>query len=168
MRQEYVTVVLLTAVGMISGGCQQQRPSPEGHIAFIGDSPIAPGIYTGECICHSALSGVESDDSDTARFTIDNDGLLVLHGESIRIGLVNSFETGQFTQTSVIKAITVTNDGFTLDWDTTWVICGSTLRGFVLESFKSVGPDRFEFRSSSTGTSETYILKESCASTMTR
>lgn len=161
LRDTLLSVLFVSA-------CHQQRPSPEGHIAFIGDSPIAPGIYTGECNCHSVVNGTESDHSSTSRFTIDNDGLLVLHGETIRFGLVNSFETGQFTQTSVIRAITVTNDGFTIDWDTTWMMHGSSVRGFILESFKALGPGTFEFRSSMTGTSAEYVLEESCTSTRRR
>lgn len=139
-----------------------------GEFLIIGKSPITPGIYVGERVCASTFNGVESAETDTSRFTIDNDGLLVLNGETIHLGLVNTFATGASTQSSVIKAITVTNDGFTIDWDTTITINGTVLSGFVLESWKFVGPTSFEFLSTAVVSSPGNHFMSECLAIMDR
>jgi len=144
------------------GGCGT------GSIAVIGQSPIAPGIYVGERKCTSDVNGSSSMNTDMARFTIDNDGLLVLHGETIHIGLVNDFQTGAAAQHSTIRAITVTADGFTIDWDTTITVNGAAVTGFVLESFKMKGSDSFEFRSSLTASSPGLVYREDCSAALAR
>ncbi len=153
--------LLIVSAGLV-GGCDT------GEFLTLGSSPISAGIYIGERNCSSVLNNVESMDSDTIRFTIDNDGLLVLNGETIHLGLVNTFATGAVTQSSVIRSVTVTNDGFTIDWDTTLTVNGTAMSGYVLESFRSSDPDSFEFRStyvvSSTGNS--YISE--CLSILSR
>ncbi len=157
-----VLAVATTGIGLIVCGCSA------GTIAEIGKSPIGAGIYTGTRECTSTVNGQTSTQNDTIRFTIDNDGLLVLNGNTIHIGLVNEFDTGAASQSSVIQAITVTDDGFTIDWDTTLVVEGTTLTGFVLESFTTEGGDSVEFQSTLLASTSGVNYWSDCVSVITR
>ena len=163
-----VVAAIFFGAALIGGGCPSQQPVPSGEINFVGQSPIAPGIYTGTRNCHDIVNGSSDDSSDSISFTIDNDGLLVLNGAAIHIGLVNTFATGAFTQSSTIKSITVTNDGFTIEWNTTWTVNGAKITGFTSETYKSLGPNTFEFDSSLYGSSSLYAFQESCSATVSR
>ncbi len=154
-------LILVSWTGFLAG-CET------GKLLVLGQSPIAPGIYVGERECNSIFNGSESTESDTIRFTIDNDGLLVLNGETMHLGLVNTFATGAITQSSVIRAITITDDGFTIDWDTTTTVNGIVLSGYFLESWKAVDPDSFEFFSTHVVSSPGNLFMSECSSTMSR
>ena len=82
----------------------------------LGTTLLFGGCPSGQIIVQaSSINGEESTTVDSIRFTIDNNGLLVLNGETIHVGLANNFETGTFSQLSVIGAIAVSADGFTID-----------------------------------------------------
>lgn len=102
------TLSLVLGTTLLFGGC------PSGQI-IVQASSIPPGLYIGDRECSSTINGEESTTVDSIRFTIDNNGLLVLNGETIHVGLANNFETGTFSQLSVIGAIAVSADGFTID-----------------------------------------------------
>ena len=166
VRTMQLTVLLLCV--LLISGCPAGVVPEESGTKVVAQSPIAAGIYVAERQCNGRINSSDYSTSDQVSFTIDNDGLLVLHGETIHVGLTNTFDTSEMTQSSVIKAIAVTADGFTIDWDLTLTISDIVSTGYVQEIYKVIDANSFEFRSTFFATATQFSYWDQCSAVFER
>ncbi|MCH8967969.1 MAG: hypothetical protein IIA66_02490 [Planctomycetes bacterium] len=115
------------------------------------------------------MNGEEQVDVDSQIVTIDNNGLAVVNGETIHVGLVDAVDGGSIMERSVIEAIAVSANGFTIDWDVTLVRDdGGSLGGYMLESYKALGPNTMEVRSTIFVSTEGLTIRGECVAVLSR
>lgn len=152
----------LMGASLLFGACSSGQ-------VIIQQSSIPPGLYVGDRECNIRVNGEEQVDVDSQIVTIDNNGLAVVNGETIHVGLVDAVDGGSIMERSVIEAIAVSANGFTIDWDVTLVRDdGGSLGGYMLESYKALGPNTMEVRSTIFVSTEGLTIRGECVAVLSR
>lgn len=107
--------LLVCLIASASFGCSS-------NIVVVGESPFAPGIYSGQSTCDTTVeaNGIVQDTStSTSDFamTISTAGLPVYDGKEVAPGVQNSQELGGSTLSYTVSAVTVADNGVLIDGD---------------------------------------------------
>ena len=88
---------------------------------ILGDSPLEPGIYSGEMSSVSQTSSqgqsAEETFSETVTIIINDSGIPLVYGEEIAAGRVITADFGAFTQTITYRSVVITDDGVVVTSD---------------------------------------------------